>query len=416
MAHHAIPLVHASFLPAIPVDLPPSATSDGSEHMVPTERERYNHWYRGQTGDAPAPAPAPARHTDEASFYRLTGNERSALVEEGYTEGLIQALERNKRALPLAIWVVDNSGSMANRDGHRLVPAGNGNYKVVHSTRWAEMQQTVDYQAQLAARLQKATVFRLLNDPGCVCGPQQFSVAERGRDCLDEDLAVATSTIHNASPTGATPLVQHVREIVNNVSALQESLRRDGTKVAVILATDGIPTDDQGYTNDLVKSQFAKALRSLRGLPVWIVVRLCTDEESVVNYWNDLDANLELNLEVLDDFTAEAKEVHEHNKWLNYSLPLHRIRETGFHDPVFDLIDERPLTKEELFGFFRILFGAGLMDGVPDPEADWNAFVARIASLNQNERKQWNPLTRRLEPWIDIRRLRRDYGGGWFTW
>jgi hypothetical protein len=42
----------------------------------------------------------------------------------------------------------------------------------------------------------------------------------------------------------------------------------------------------------------------------------------------DVDV-LGVDLDVLDDFEGEAKEVARVNPWLNYSPPLHRIRETG---------------------------------------------------------------------------------------
>jgi hypothetical protein len=42
-----------------------------------------------------------------------------------------------------------------------------------------------------------------------------------------------------------------------------------------------------------------------------------------INFYNGLDSELELNMEVLDHFAAEAKEVYKHNKYLNYALPLH---------------------------------------------------------------------------------------------
>jgi hypothetical protein len=196
-----------------------------------------------------------------------------SLLEQGYTRGLAEALRKNKLAFPLSIWVIDNSGSMATRDGHRLVetPAQN-KVKFVACTRWAEMQQTVDYHVQMAALLQSPTVFRLLNDPGRQAGPQQFSIAERGGsiDLIDQDVAIAQSTMLNATPGGVTPLITHLQEIRQNVLELEASLRRDGTKVVVVLATDGMPTDERGMSHDSVKHQFVHTLRSLEGLPVWL--------------------------------------------------------------------------------------------------------------------------------------------------
>jgi hypothetical protein len=47
--------------------------------------------------------------------------------------------------------------------------------------------------------------------------------------------------------------------------------------------------------------EFQTALQSLEGLPVWVVVRLCTNEHQVVEFYNNLDSQLELSLKVIDD-------------------------------------------------------------------------------------------------------------------
>ncbi len=61
------------------------------------------------------------------------------------------------------------------------------------------------------------------------------------------------------------------------------------------------------------RDEFKEAMRSLEGLPIWVVVRLCTDQENVVQFNNDLDADLELSLEVLDNYIDEANEIQATN-------------------------------------------------------------------------------------------------------
>lgn len=223
----------------------------------------------------------------------LSASARTILKEQGYTNGLIEALETNKRAFPVSFWVIDNSGSMATADGHRILSQTNGSLKFASCTRWKEMQETVDYHSQLAAVLQSPTTYRLLNDPGAVAGPQTFCVSH-GTD-IDRELDIAQTVMMNAQPAGVTPLANHILAIRNEI----QSMNLSGGKVAIVLATDGLPTDERGYSNEMVKQQFVDTLRSLEGMPVWIVVRLCTDQDDVVSYWNDLDGQLELSLEVL---------------------------------------------------------------------------------------------------------------------
>jgi len=346
----------------------------------------------------------------QSSGKRLCDQEISALQSQGYSTGLIQAVERNVLLFPLRVWVVDNSGSMTAGDGHRIVETKKKkDVKLVQCTRWAEIQETVNYHAQMAALLAAPTVFRLLNDPGRIVGPQQFSIAENGIKMVQHELKVARTTMNNATPTGVTPLSDHVMEIRANVMIMRDQLLQNGQKVAIILATDGMPTDQYGVSGYQANCEFEQALRSLAGLPVWVVVRLCTDEELVTNYYNSLDSQLELSLEVLDDFMGEAQEVYAHNKWLNYALPIHRIREMGFHHRIFDLLDERKLTLDEVRDLLIILFGADRLDGLPDHHTDFEGFANRLERIFSQEPKQWNPVTKKMQRWVDLKRLKKAY-------
>ena len=328
----------------------------------------------------------------------LSSHEQKTLEDQGFTKGLIQSMIKNHDSFPLRIWIVDNSGSMSTGDGNRIIPTkSNTDVKLVKCSRWTELVETVEYHCQISALFELPTVFRLLNDPGVSGGHQQFSIAERGSEHVPEDLRIAQQTLRETSPSGVTPLSQHILEIRANVMQLRDDLVSTGRKVVIVIATDGLPTDPYGYSNDASRREFQDSLRSLEGLPVWIVIRLCTDEDDVVDYYNNLDAQLELSLEVLDDFMSEAKEVTEHNPFINYTLPLHRIREMGFKHRLFDLLDERALSMDELRDFMILLFGQDQFDGVPDPQVDFEGFLERISVMVHKENKQWNPIKKR---WI----------------
>lgn len=332
------------------------------------------------------------------------------LMNQGFSRGLAQSLAKNTATFPYRIWVVDNSGSMLKADGNRIIETRSTNLvKIVPCSRWDEIRECVNYHIRMAGLLEVTTSFRLLNHPGATVGAQHFDIAS-APGTAPLEMQRAMTIMNQTRPGGCTPLTQHIMDIYASVFDMAPDLRSSGKKVVIVLATDGLPTDELGHGGPSQQQQFVETLRLLEGLPVWVVIRLCTDDDDVVNFYNDLDEQLELSLEVLDDFCAEALEVYEHNKWLNYALPLHRCREMGYHDRVFDLIDERPLTKGELRDFFTILFGD--IDGVPDPAVNWKGFMEEISNLLQREQKQWNPVKKKVLPWIDLKKLNKTYGEG----
>eukprot|EP00567_Pseudictyota_dubia_P001872 CAMPEP_0197464544 /NCGR_PEP_ID=MMETSP1175-20131217/64074_1 /TAXON_ID=1003142 /ORGANISM="Triceratium dubium, Strain CCMP147" /LENGTH=435 /DNA_ID=CAMNT_0043000525 /DNA_START=110 /DNA_END=1417 /DNA_ORIENTATION=- len=379
--------------------------------------------------------PSPASGVGEAQL--------EDLKNQGFTDGLAKALFANSDVFPVRFWVIDNSGSMNKPDGHRIIETTkHNNVKIVSCTRWEELREGVNYHAQLSALLGAPTIFRLLNNPGARVGQQEFSVAGSGeKGSAQRDYHAARSIMTKTSPSGLTPLNDHILYIHERIRAMAPALERDGKKAVIVLASDGLPTDELGYSSEYASNQFIQSMRLLEGLPVWIVIRLCTDEEEVyasnqfiqsmrlleglpvwivirlctdeeevVSFYNDIDQQLELSIDVLDDLEAEAQEVHAFNSWLNYALPLHRIREFGFNERVFDLIDERKLTKSELRQFCLLLFGEAQFDGVPDPSVDWPGFLNDIERMVRNEKGQWNPIKKKVLPWIDTRQLDKMYG------
>lgn len=201
-----------------------------------------------------------------------------------------------------------------------------------------------------------------------------------------------------ATPMGTTPLARRIIETRKEI----EHMELQGQKVAIVIATDGLPTDDEGYGGDEANAELGRALQSLASLPVWVTIRLCTDDTKVVDFYSRLDQRLELSMDVLDDYLAEAKEVHNHNKWINYALPIHRMREHGMGNRLFDLLDERAFTNDELRDFSVLLYGASLVDGMPDPNRDWKGFKRAVEEVDAKEMQPWNPITKKPGPWMKI--------------
>ena len=42
---------------------------------------------------------------------------------------------------------------------------------------------------------------------------------------------------------------------------------------------------------------------------MFVVIRLCTNEKAVLKYWDDIDGQLELDIDVLDDLIGEGEQV-----------------------------------------------------------------------------------------------------------
>jgi hypothetical protein len=144
--------------------------------------------------------------------------------------------------------------------------------------------------------------------------------------------------LFDGSPGGGTPLCHHIREVTKEIQRLEVGLRASGQKALLVIASDGEASD----------GDVTQAMRPLKNLPVWVVVRLCTSEDRVVDYWNNVDRELELNMDVVDDMVGEAKEIHSLNRWLTYGEPLQRLREFGLSVKELDLLDEKKLSLEEL--------------------------------------------------------------------
>jgi hypothetical protein len=84
----------------------------------------------------------------------------------------------------------------------------------------------------------------------------------------------------------------------------------------------------------------------------------------------------------------------------------------SYHHRVFDILDERPLNKDELREFLVVLFGRKAMLHAPDIHSEWAKFASFLNLVNKAEGQHWRTKTRHKEHWIDMKRLNRVYGTG----
>jgi len=226
---------------------------------------------------------------------QLDRDQISALQRQGFPLGLAQELGNTVTTYPLRFWVVDNSGSMRTNDGHQLRGSSDA-IRVVDCNRYVELVGSVVYHAELAGLLRATTVFRLLNDPGSRVGPQEFSVAEANhsnggpatKSSIEHDVQQVRSIMERSEPIGVTPLTEHILAIRQRLSDVAPTLRAQGQKAVIVLATDGLPSDSFGKSSARVRDEFIDALRSLQFLPVWLVIRLCTGTYECSRYCTTL--------------------------------------------------------------------------------------------------------------------------------
>lgn len=60
----------------------------------------------------------------------------------------------------------------------------------------------------------------------------------------------------------------------------------EGKRVAIVLATDGSPTDPRWISDAHRKQMIVSRLQRLVEVPVWLVIRFCTDDGQVVKFYN----------------------------------------------------------------------------------------------------------------------------------
>lgn len=302
---------------------------------------------------------------------------RRFLTAHHWPQGLQDVVVRGLKRFPLRFVIVDDSGSMLEPDGSMLVKSAAG-YNIVPASRWEELRSALKFHIDLVMNSGTQAEFRFLNAANPVLVSPENPDSPNIIKALLED-----------GPGGGTPLCAVIRKVIISLQAHEATLKAAGQRACIIIATDGLSSD-----GDIIE-----AMAPLQQLPCWIVVRLCTNEESIVQYWSEIDKKLELEIDVLDDLRGEAQEIRAKNPWFHYGEALHRVREFGIPVKEVDLLDERSLVGTQARVIAHTIYG-GNLDSYPHPDADPNGFVAFVRNKQEGIPLIYDAITQTMEPWI----------------
>ena len=316
---------------------------------------------------------------------------REYLMKKSWPTGLAESMLETTKTVARRYFIVDDSMSMTIFDGKRVENTSRGP-KVKKCCRWTELSQAIAFHAEFADIAKAPTEFRLLN------GAQPIILGEKEDD--GETLRIM-SAIMERGPRGATPLCRHINEVARQIQRIAPELRARHQIVVVTVFTDGEASDGTMST----------AMKRLEGLPVWTVVRLCTDEDKIVSYWNDIDNNVELEMDVLDDLFGECEEVMSSNNWLTYGEPLHRFREFGTPRKELDMLDEEKLGPDQMRATLAMLLGGNMSD-YPHPGVDIKGLLEKVENELRHQPTVFSPRSKRMTKWVDVKKLSSAYGKG----
>ncbi len=316
----------------------------------------------------------------------------AALLRLGVPRGLARLAQDEAMRVGLRVFLLDNSGSTSTLDGTVTQPGSDVGQTC---TRWQEITHVALVAARLGAATGVPCEFHLLNRRSVApAGSAPYASLQEGQDYLCTRSAAEVETLRHflesVEPGGVTPLAERLSALASRFESFSRQRSTEPAsrhKLAfLVIATDGAPTSL--FDGRPTKAAAECALRELRRLaatlPLRLVVRLCTDEREAVDFWNDADKELELNIDVLDDLESEAKEVAAvGNGWLAYSPALHALRESGTLVGLLDLLDERRLSPGEAATLAGLLLDSAAEGPLPNWRAEGAAFEAFAAALRK---------------------------------
>ena len=195
---------------------------------------------------------------------------RALLTEKNWPHGLQSLLFEEVRKLPLRVFIIDDSGSMSSTDGKKNVMY-KGKNRLVKCSRYEELAESMTFHAKLSHKLAVESHFYFLNSTSTPVIIGAYGSGSQTQEESANQIGILEAILGN-SPGGGTPLCRTIDQVIKrDIRPAVEELRAAGQRISLVICSDGESSD----------GQVSSHLRVLHGLPVWVVVRLCTDEDKV---------------------------------------------------------------------------------------------------------------------------------------
>ena len=183
------------------------------------------------------------------------------------------------------------------------------NPKVVESrgnvTRWHEVLDCVSFHSYMASKCWIRTKMWLVNADDK--DGHKFSLCCASPEDVPDEMSRLKSALKHATlAQDQCPLTAQVHKMIDIISPMASALNAHDQKVTVVICTQGLPLDEHGMSPRSVQQDFLSKLKTLSKLPVKIIRRLCTDNDSAKDFFNTLDRQMEL-MDVLDDYWGEVR-------------------------------------------------------------------------------------------------------------
>ena len=183
-----------------------------------------------------------------------------------WPSGFAQLVRETRKQVAFRFVVVDNSRSMLKHDGHRIVYDRYSMPFVEECSRYDEVAESTRVIATLAEAASLPTEVRLLNKTDPV-------IVGVGRGNSSNLSRVMTQL--NQEPSGTTPMCRQLHDIIASLHSMERDLRSTNKIALLIIMTDCESTD----------GNIVDVLKPLEGMPLQIIIRMCTDERAVTEYW-----------------------------------------------------------------------------------------------------------------------------------